>query len=108
MWEEARQALNVAAAAAPSSAGIPPSSFASLAKRSLVIIVGKGFNSRDFEPVLKPALKSWLIDGFQPSLFAEEVQDNSGRLIIPGEGIFAWILHRAVAQRVEAFIPDPE
>jgi len=112
LWEEARQALNAAVAPSSSTAasvsavGAPASStFASLAKRSLVIIVGKGFNSRDFEPVLKPNLSKWLMSDFQPPIVTEEVQDNSGRLIVPGESIFAWILHRAVAQRVDSLIP---
>ena len=77
------------------------SAFGSLAKRSLIIIVGKGFNSRDFlEPVLKPNLQRWLEEDFSPALVADEVVDNPGRLFIPGDCIFEWIVQRAVSARI--------
>ena len=77
------------------------SAFGSLAKRSLIIIVGKGFNSRDFlEPVLKPNLQRWLEEDFSPPLVADEVVDNPGRLFIPGDCIFEWIVQRAVSARI--------
>ena len=78
------------------------SAFGSLAKRSLIIIVGKGFNSRDFlEPVLKPNLQRWLEEDFSPPLVADEVVDNPGRLFIPGDCIFEWIVQRAVSSRID-------
>lgn len=42
---------------------------------------GIGKNSREEEPVLKPALQLWLENGFKPSLTATEVQDNPGRYV---------------------------
>ena len=43
--------------------------------------LGIGKNSREEEPVLKPALQLWLENGFKPSLTATEVQDNPGRCV---------------------------
>ena len=42
---------------------------------------GIGKNSREEEPVLKPALQLWLENGFKPSLTATEVHDNPGRYV---------------------------
>ena len=49
-------------------------------KRGLVVITGVGRNSLQWlEPVLKPALQSWLETDFTPPLLAEELAENPGR-----------------------------